>query len=164
MANIRHPAEPRKGATPKRRPKVLILHGPDLNLLGTRDPDVCGREVIATIDARLAAQANTAAVDLVAFQSDQVVALVDRVQAAAGDGVGFIVIDPAGLTHSSLLLRDALSAVAIPFIEVHLSNVDAREPFRYRSYVSDKTVGTIVGLGAQGYQLALTYALRHVKE
>jgi 3-dehydroquinate dehydratase-2 len=163
MANIGQPAEPRKRAA-RRRPKVLVLHGPSLSPLGSGDPDVRGREIIATIDARLAVQAEKDAVDLVAFQSDQVIALIDRVRAAAGDGVGFIVIDPAGLTHTSLLLRDALSAVAIPFIEVHFANGDAREAFRDRSYFSDKTVGTIVGLGALGYQLALTYALRHVRE
>jgi 3-dehydroquinate dehydratase-2 len=139
------------------------LHGPPLDL-GATNPDACCREVIATIDARLADRAKEFAVDLVAFQSNEVVALIDRVHTAAREGVRFIVIDPAGLTHTSPPLRDALSAAAIPFIEVHLTNVNAREPFRQRCYFSDKTVGTIVGLGAQGYELALTYALGHVKE
>lgn len=164
MANIRLPAEPRKRATRKRRPKVLVLHGPSVNSAGSGNAELCGRDVIAVIDARLSAQAKKAAVDLVAFQSEEVVGLIDRVRAAASDGVGFIVIDPAGLTHTSPLLRDALSAVAIPFIEVHFANGYAREPIRQRSYFSDKTVGTIVGLGALGYQLALTYALRHVRD
>jgi 3-dehydroquinate dehydratase-2 len=163
MANIGHPAEPRRRAA-RRRPKVLVLHGPSLNPLGCEDSAVRARESIATIDARLAAQARKHAVDLVAFQSDEVIALIDRVRGAVDDGVGFIVIDPAGLTHTSLTLRDALSALAIPFIEVHFANGGAREPFRQRSYFSDKTVGTIVGLGALGYQLALTYALRHVRD
>ena len=162
MANIRHPAEPRRRATRKRCPKILVLHGPPL--AGAPNPEACGREAIATIDARLADHAKKLAVDLVAFQSNEVVALIDRVHTAAADGVRFIVIDPAGLTHTSPPLRDALSAAAIPFIEVHLTNVNVREPFRQRSYFSDKTVGTIVGLGAQGYELALTYALGHVKE
>ena len=118
-----------------------------------------GREIIASIDARLRAKAKSAAVELVAFQSDHEDALIERVRAAADEGVGFIVIDPAGLTHSSVSLRAALSSAAIPFIEVHLANVHAREPFRQRSVASDKVVGTIVGLGAHGYELALTYAL-----
>ena len=164
MANIPHKTEAKKSAIPKSRIKVLVLHGPAFNLLGPREPDVYACETIATIDARVAAEAKTAGIDFVTFQSNHEDELIGRVRAAVAEGAGFIVIDPAGLTHTSVQLRAALSRVAIPFIEVHLANGDAREPFRQRSYVADKAVGTIVGLGAQGYELALTYALRHVKE
>jgi 3-dehydroquinate dehydratase II len=164
MANIPHKAESKKSANPKRRHKVLVLHGPNLNLRGPGEPDVCAGETIATIDARLAAEAKTAGIEFVSFQSNHEDELIGRVRAAVAEGAGFIVIAPAGLTHTSVPLRAALSGVAIPFIEVHLSNVHAREPFRQRSHVSDNAVGTIVGLGAQGYELALTYALRHVKK
>jgi len=110
----------------------------------------------------LVAQAQAAGVDLAAVQSNHEGMLVDRVQAARAEGVGFIIINPAGFTHTSVALRDALAGVAIPFIEVHLSNIHAREPFRHHSYFSDKAAGTIVGLGAQGYELALAYVLRRM--
>ena len=147
-----------KGA--KRR--ILVLHGPNLNLLGTREPAVYGRETLADINRRLAAQAEAAGVELTAVQSNHEGVLVDRVQAAKAEGVSFIIINPGGFTHTSVALRDALTGVAIPFVEIHLSNIHAREPFRHHSYFSDKAAGTIVGLGAQGYELALAYVLRRL--
>ncbi len=139
---------------------VLILHGPNLNLLGTREPDVYGRVTLDEINARLTAQAEKAGARLAHFQSNTEGALVDRVQQARSDGTDFIIINPAAFTHTSVALRDALAAVAIPFIEVHLSNVHAREAFRKESYFSDIAVGVISGLGAKGYELALEYALK----
>ena len=141
---------------------LLVLHGPNLNLLGTREPEVYGRQTLADIDAALAAQAQAAGVALVSFQSNHEGALVDRIQAAARDGTRFILINPAAYTHTSVALRDALAGVAIPFIEVHLSNVHAREEFRRHSYFSDIAVGVICGLGAQGYLLALDAALARI--
>jgi len=143
--------------------RVLVLHGPNLNLLGTREPAVYGRETLADIDLRLTRQAESAGVGLATFQSNHEGALVDRIHAARDEGVKFILINPGGFTHTSVALRDALTGVSIPFIEIHLSNIHAREPFRHHSYFSDKAVGTVVGLGASGYELALTYALRKVK-
>ena len=136
-----------------------MVHGPNLNLLGTREPDLYGRETLRQIDRRLAATASAAGARLQSFQSNREGELVDRIQRATAQGVKFIVFNPAGYTHTSVALRDALSAVRIPFIEVHLSNVNAREPFRQRSFFSDIAVGTICGLGSQGYDLALAYAL-----
>ena len=142
---------------------VLVLHGPNLNLLGTREPAIYGHDTLRDIDARLAAQARAAGVDLLTFQSNHEGALVDRVQAARSESVRYVLINPAAFTHTSVALRDALAAVAIPYIEIHLSNVHAREPFRHHSYFSDKAVGTIVGLGPLGYELALQFALRQLK-
>jgi 3-dehydroquinate dehydratase II len=142
---------------------VLVLHGPNLNLLGTREPAIYGHDTLRDIDARLAAQARAAGIRLLTFQSNHEGALVDRVQAARGESVRYVLINPAAFTHTSVALRDALAAVAIPFIEIHLSNVHAREPFRHHSYFSDKAVGTIVGLGPLGYELALQFALRQLK-
>lgn len=139
---------------------LLVLHGPNLNLLGTREPEVYGRQTLAEIDALLAAQAQAAGMALVSYQSNHEGALVDRIQAAARDGTRFILINPAAYTHTSVALRDALAAVAIPFIEVHLSNIHRREAFRQHSYLSELAEGVICGLGAQGYQLALQFALR----
>ncbi|MDR2240701.1 MAG: type II 3-dehydroquinate dehydratase [Zoogloeaceae bacterium] len=148
-------------ATGKRR--ILVVHGPNLNLLGLREPDIYGDETLADIDAALTRQAKAAAVDLITFQSNHEGDLVDRVQAARSEGVGFIIINPGGYTHTSVALRDALAAVAIPFIEVHLSNIHAREPFRRHSYFSDIAAGVICGLGSRGYRLALDYALNPVR-
>lgn len=142
--------------------KLLVLHGPNLNLLGTREPEHYGTRSLADIDAALKQRAEQAGHSLEAFQSNAEHQLIDRVQAAAGDGVKFILINPAALTHSSVALRDALAAVAIPFVEVHLSNVYAREPFRRHSYFSDLAVGVISGLGALGYELALQAALQQL--
>ncbi|HKB60032.1 MAG TPA: type II 3-dehydroquinate dehydratase [Gallionellaceae bacterium] len=141
--------------------KVLILHGPNLNLLGTREPDVYGRATLAEINGNLQKLAENAGATLADFQSNSESALVERVHQARSEGVQFIVINPAAFTHTSVALRDALAAVGIPFIEVHLSNVHAREPFRKESYFSDHAVGVISGLGAAGYEFALQYALKH---
>jgi len=139
---------------------ILVLHGPNLNLLGTREPEVYGRVTLDEINAKLAAQAQKNGAKLTYLQSNAEAALVERVQQARGDGTDFIIINPAAFTHTSVALRDALAAVAIPFIEVHLSNVHAREAFRKESYFSDIAVGVISGLGAKGYELALEYALQ----
>ncbi|MGO4279890.1 MULTISPECIES: type II 3-dehydroquinate dehydratase [unclassified Cupriavidus] len=139
--------------------KVLVLHGPNLNMLGTREPQTYGHTTLADINDALAKRAATAGLDLDTFQSNHEGALVDRIQAARGEGVDFILINPAAYTHTSVALRDALAAVAIPFVEIHLSNVHRREPFRHHSYFSDQAVGVICGLGWQGYLLALEYVL-----
>lgn len=140
---------------------ILVLHGPNLNLLGTREPEVYGRVTLDEINTKLAAQAQKNGAKLAAYQSNTEGALVERVQQARGDGTDFIIINPAAYTHTSVALRDALAAVAIPFVEVHLSNVHAREAFRKESYFSDIAVGVISGLGAKGYELALEFALQH---
>lgn len=139
--------------------RVLVLHGPNLNLLGTREPEIYGRETLADINKRLVAQAAGAGVKLVAFQSNSEAELIDRVQQARTDKTDFIIINPAAFTHTSVALRDALAAVARPFIEVHLSNVHAREAFRRHSYFSDQAVGVICGLGSKGYDYALGHVL-----
>lgn len=144
-------------------PKILVLNGPNLNLLGTREPSVYGSTTLAEINQQLQAIAVAAGVELVTFQSNAEGELVDRVQAAKPEGVGMIVINPGAYTHTSIALRDAFAAVAIPFIEVHLSNVHAREPFRQQSYLSDVAVGVITGLGADGYHFALEAAIRRLK-
>jgi 3-dehydroquinate dehydratase-2 len=145
----------------KRGPKkILVLHGPNLNLLGSREPEIYGRETLADINRRLIAQGKAAGVTVTCFQSNQEGALIDQVQRSKEELVTFIIINPAGLTHTSVALRDALAAVAIPFIEVHLSNIHAREPFRHHSYFSDQAAGTICGLGSRGYELALQFILQ----
>ena len=151
-----------KAAAGTTRPRILVLHGPNLNLLGTREPEVYGRTTLADIHADMDAQARAANVQLESFQSNHEGELIDRVQAAKSEGVAFIIINPGGYTHTSVALRDAFAAVQIPFIEVHLSNVHAREAFRRHSYFSDIAVGVICGLGAAGYRLALDYALDRV--
>lgn len=138
---------------------VWVLHGPNLNLLGTREPGIYGTTTLADIDHGLRAAGSARGVAVECFQSNHEGALVDRVQAAPAADVRFIVINPAAFTHTSVALRDALAAVAIPFVEVHLSNVHRREPFRHHSYLSDIAVGTIVGLGPAGYRLAMQFAL-----
>jgi len=140
---------------------VLVLHGPNLNLLGSREPDVYGRVTLDEINAKLTVQAHSSGAKLSYFQSNAEAALVERVQQARNDGTDFIIINPAAFTHTSVALRDALAAVSIPFVEVHLSNVFAREAFRKESYFSDLAVGVISGLGATGYELALQFALQH---
>jgi len=143
---------------------VLVLNGPNLNLLGRREPGLYGRTTLAAIEATLCERARERGVALLTFQSNAEHALVDRVQQAAEEGVGFIVLNPAAYTHTSVALRDALLATAIPFIEVHLTNISAREPFRRRSYFSDVAAGVISGLGADGYEYALDAALRRVAD
>ena len=130
--------------------RILVLHGPNLNLLGTREPGIYGATRLADIDARLAERAAADGHALETFQSNAEHALIDRIHAAASEGIEFVIINPAGFTHTSVALRDALLGTAIPFIEVHISNVHRREPFRHRSYFSDAAVGTIVGLGPLG--------------
>lgn len=141
------------------RPRVLVLHGPNLNLLGTREPAIYGRDTLPAIDRRLVDAGRKAGIEVLCFQSNHEGALVDRVQAAAAEAVSFIVLNPAAYTHTSVALRDALAGVAIPFIEVHLSNVHARERFRSRSYFADIALGTVCGLGSRGYDYALDFAL-----
>jgi len=140
---------------------ILVIHGPNLNLLGAREPDVYGRVTLDEINAKLSAQAALNKAKLNYFQSNAEAGLIDRVQQARLDGTEFIIINPAAFTHTSVAIRDALAAVAIPFVEVHLSNVFAREAFRKESYFSDIAVGVISGLGATGYELALQFALQH---
>lgn len=141
---------------------ILVLNGPNLNLLGTREPDVYGTETLDDINARLTAQAQAAGHDATMFQSNAEHLLVERIHAARQQGVAFIIFNPGAFTHSSIALRDALLGVDIPFIEVHLSNVFARESFRQHSYLSDVAVGVISGLGALGYELALQAAVQRV--
>jgi len=143
----------------KRARHVLVLHGPNLNLLGTREPTQYGTTTLAQINARLVAIATEHGIQLTDFQSNSEAAMIECIHSAVGEGIDFIIINPAAFTHTSVALRDALSGVAIPFIEVHLSNVHAREPFRHKSYFSDLAVGVICGLGAQGYEAALGYVL-----
>ncbi len=142
--------------------QILLLHGPNLNLLGQREPEVYGRTTLAEIDAELGASAAALGHRVDALQSNAEHVLVERVQAARTDGTAFILINPAAFTHTSVALRDALAAVAIPFIEIHVSNPHAREPFRHHSYLSDLAVGVICGFGAESYRLALDAALRRL--
>ncbi|NTV10207.1 MAG: type II 3-dehydroquinate dehydratase [Zoogloea sp.] len=145
-------------ATPPQT-RVLVLHGPNLNLLGQREPAIYGYTTLADIHAAMEARAKVDGVLVESFQSNHEGELIDRIQAAGAEGVSFVIINPAAYTHTSVALRDALLGVDIPFVEVHLSNIHAREPFRQHSYFSDKAVGVICGLGAQGYQLALEFVL-----
>ena len=138
---------------------ILVINGPNLNLLGSREPALYGAQTLADINARLTAQCEAAGHQLESLQSNAEYAIIDRIHEAAQAGVEFIIINPAALTHTSIALRDALLATRIPFIEIHLSNVHSRETFRHHSYLADIAVGTITGLGAQGYELALQAAL-----
>lgn len=140
---------------------ILVLNGPNLNLLGTREPDIYGADTLADIEARLQAAAAENSLSLDFFQSNAEHALVDKLHHSRGK-VDFIIINPAAFTHTSVALRDALSAVAVPFIEVHISNIHAREAFRQHSYLSDIARGVICGLGPQGYELALQAAIRQL--
>lgn len=135
--------------------KILVVHGPNLNLLGTREPEVYGHETLADIDRQLLELGKELAAEVLSFQSNHEGALIDRIHQARVEGVAGILINPGGFTHTSVALRDALAGVAIPAIEVHLSNVHAREEFRRHSYISGVVLGQICGLGAQGYLLAL---------
>ena len=143
--------------------KFLVLHGPNLNLLGEREPEVYGAATLAEIDAGLVAQAERRGHRLQTFQSNAEHGLIDRIHAAKKDGVDFILINPGALTHTSVALRDALLGVALPFIEIHLSNIFAREAFRRHSYLSDIAVAVISGLGAYGYELALRGAEHYLE-
>jgi 3-dehydroquinate dehydratase-2 len=143
---------------------ILVINGPNLNLLGSRETEHYGKDTLKAINTRLAGRAKQAGVRLATYQSNAEAALVDRVQRARKAGVDFIIINPAAYTHTSVALRDALAAVGIPFVEVHLSNVFARESFRRESYFTDIAVGIVGGLGAKGYELALEFALQYRKK
>jgi 3-dehydroquinate dehydratase-2 len=142
--------------------RLLLLNGPNLNLLGTREPAVYGTDTLASIEQRAAAVARETGHELSAFQSNAEHELIERVQRARGEGVAFLLINPGAFTHTSIALRDALLATALPFIEVHLSNPQAREPFRRHSYFSDIAVGVISGLGAFGYEAAVRAAAQRL--
>lgn len=142
---------------------ILVIHGPNLNLLGKREPEVYGYLTLEDINQQLTAQAEKATLQLDTFQSNWEGAIVDRIHQAQQDGVQYIIINPAALTHTSVAVRDALLGVAIPFIEVHLSNVHAREAYRHHSYLSDKAIGVICGLGAKGYAAALDYVIEKIQ-
>lgn len=144
--------------------KILLLNGPNLNLLGSREPETYGLDTLSAIVMRATQQTNSAGHELDHMQSNSELALIERIHAAKKAGVAFIVINPGGFTHSSVALRDALSAIAVPFMEVHLSNVYARETFRRHSLFSDLAVGVICGLGAQGYELALLAVFQHLRQ
>lgn len=143
--------------------RLLVLNGPNLNLLGEREPEVYGTVTLEAINQRLATLAESAGHTITCYQSDAEHELIARIHGARGDSTAFIIINPGALTHTSIAMRDALLAVKIPFIEVHLSNVYAREPFRRHSYLSDVAVGVISGLGALGYELALQAALQQIQ-
>lgn len=166
------PTTRRKAAKPATQPdsldapsaprRILVLHGPNLNLLGTREPEIYGHLTLADIDARLKVQALAHGVSIECFQSNHEGELVTRIQGARAENTDFVLINPAAYTHTSVAIRDALAAVGIPFVEVHLSNVHARETFRHRSFLSDIAVGVVCGLGAYGYEAALEFALRRL--
>lgn len=141
---------------------ILVLHGPNLNLLGLREPEHYGSDTLSSINQTLTDNATLAGIALEAYQSNAEADLVTKIQSIATTKVDFVIINPAAYTHTSVAMRDALSAVKVPFIEVHLSNVYAREAFRHHSYFTDIAVGVISGLGAQGYALALDYAIKHI--
>ena len=142
--------------------RLLLLNGPNLNLLGTREPGIYGAETLAAIERRALQLAREEGHELLCFQSNAEHELIDRIHRAPASGVGFLILNPAALTHTSVALRDAIAAVRLPFIEVHLSNTHAREPFRRHSYFSDIAVGVIAGFGAFGYELAVRAAARHL--
>lgn len=143
--------------------RILVLNGPNLNLLGTREPALYGRDTLPMIERRLVAAGKAAGVIVECFQTNHEGVIVDRVQQAKVAGVGFILLNPAAFTYSSIALRDALTAVQIPFIEIHLSNIHAREPWRAESHFTAVAVGSILGLGSRGYELALDYAIARLK-
>jgi 3-dehydroquinate dehydratase-2 len=143
---------------------ILVLHGPNLNLLGTREPQIYGHSTLEQINQRLSSLAVAAGHHMQALQTNAEHVLIERIHAARSEGIGFILINPGGLTHTSVSLRDALLGVALPFIEVHLSNVHAREPFRRHSYLSDIAVGVICGLGPLGYELAMQAAIARLAQ
>jgi len=142
--------------------RVLLLNGPNLNLLGSREPGIYGAETLESIEKRAIEVARETGHELSAFQSNAEHELIERIQRAPADGISFLIFNPAAFTHTSVALRDAIAAVRLPFIEVHLSNTHAREPFRRHSYFSDIAVGVIAGLGAFGYELAVRAAARHL--
>jgi len=138
-------------------PKVLVINGPNLNLLGTREPEIYGATTLADVENGLRAQGEALGVEVLCFQSNHEGAIVDRIHAARAEGVAWILINPGAYTHTSVAIRDALAGVAIPFVEVHISNVHRREPFRHHSYLSDVAEAVMAGFGVHGYALALQY-------
>ena len=144
--------------------RILVLHGPNLNLLGTREPEIYGHTTLADVHQAMEARGHAEGLVVESFQSNHEGQLIDRVQAATAEDVRFIIINPAGYTHTSVALRDALAAVAIPYVEVHLSNIHAREPFRHHSYFSDRATGVVCGLGAYGYMAALEFVLSRLRD
>lgn len=151
-------------AEPPEATRILVLHGPNLNLLGTREPEIYGRTTLADIHTAMDARGRAEGVIVESFQSNHEGQLIDRIQASATENVDFIIINPAGYTHTSVAMRDALAAVEVPYVEVHLSNIHAREPFRHHSYFSDRAAGVICGLGAYGYMAALEFALSQLRK
>ncbi len=146
------------------RARILVLHGPNLNLLGRREPEIYGRATLADIHATMEARARAHGVQIESFQSNSEGELIDRIQAAATEGIEFIVINPGAYSHTSIAIPDALRGVAIPYIEVHISNIHAREAFRHHSHFSASAAGVICGLGIQGYELALDAALARIAQ
>jgi 3-dehydroquinate dehydratase II len=140
--------------------RILLLNGPNLNLLGSREPEIYGSATLKDVEAAAQKQAKDAGAEVLTFQSNHEGALIDRIHAAKKDGIDAIVINPGGLTHTSVALRDALSGVAIPFVEVHISNIHKREAFRQHSYFSDIATGVICGVGIEGYRFAIDFALK----
>lgn len=159
MRKVRRAAKAAAG----RPGRILIIHGPNLNLLGSREPDVYGPETIGSVNKRLRTIAKRYGAAMDVYQSNHEGALIERVHSAKNHGVAWIIVNPGGLTHTSVALRDALAAVRIPFVEVHLSNIYSREPFRRHSYFSDLAVGTVCGLGTRGYDFALQFALESAR-
>lgn len=151
-------------SAPSPNTRILVLHGPNLNLLGSREPEIYGRTALVDIHAAMEARARADGVLVESFQSNHEGQLIDRAQAGVAEGVDYIIINPAAYSHTSVALRDALAAVAIPYVEVHLSNIHAREPFRHHSYFSDRALGVICGLGAYGYLAALEFLLARLRE
>ena len=151
-------------ATASNRPRILVLQGPNLNLLGSREPGIYGHATLADIHARMELRAKAAGVLLETYQSNHEGELVDRVQSARDEGINFLIINPGAYSHTSIAIPDALKAVGIPFIEVHISNIHAREAFRHHSHFSALAVGVICGLGTQGYELALEAALGNLTQ
>jgi 3-dehydroquinate dehydratase-2 len=143
---------------------VLVINGPNLNTLGTREPEVYGTTTLADIEAGVVAQGDAAALSVATFQSNHEGDIVDRLHAARGEGVRFVIINPGAFTHTSVAIRDAFAAVEIPFCEVHISNVHAREEFRKHSYLSDLAVGVLTGFGAYGYTMAMDFVIGRLKE
>lgn len=141
--------------------RILVLHGPNLNLLGVREPGIYGNLTLAELDDTLVALGNELGASVTCWQSNHEGALLDRIHQARQDGTEFIIINAGAYTHTSVALRDALAGVSLPFVEVHLSNIHKREPFRHHSYLAELAVGQIAGLGADGYEAALRYAARH---
>jgi 3-dehydroquinate dehydratase-2 len=153
-----------KAENANRAVRILVLHGPNLNLLGRREPEIYGRTTLADIHQTMEARARARGVQIESYQSNSEGELIDRIQAAAAEGIEFIIINPGAYSHTSIAIPDALKAVAIPFIEVHISNIFAREPFRHHSHFSAGAAGVICGLGAQGYELALDAALGRITQ